>query len=290
MYFVLLIFVTAGLVLTTAFFSVIGIASMFAYNYAPTLILGSMLEAGKIAVAVYLYRYWSLVAPSFKTILIAFLAILMFITSVGVFGYLSQGYQKTSEEFKAISLELRNIEEEFSAKKAREQEINRQIEQLPGDLVVGKIRLAREFGDEVAEIRDRLTVVEPRMHELRLRRLAYESHIGPIAYVARMIALPQDTVVFYAILLLVLVADPLAVTLTVACNMSLIRYWDRRTRSPLLSQKKDGPGLFGSLVERMRAIALQSYGATFDKIERMSPKKPTSRRKPGPRLRVRHGR
>jgi len=290
MYFMLLILVTAGLVTTAAFFSVVGIASMFAYNYVPALIMGSMLEAGKVAVAVYLYRYWLLITPLFKSILIMFLTVLMFITSVGVFGYLSQGYQKTSEEFKTLSLELKNLEDEYDVKKAREQEINRQIEQLPGDSVVGKIRLSREFGDELAELRDRLSAIGPRIQELRVSRVAYESHIGPISYVARMINLPQDNVVFYAILLLVFVADPLAVTLTVACNMALIRFWDKRSQSRALSWKnKYAPGLFGSLVERIRVVALKSYGATFDKVERISRRKPALRRKPRRKLRTRHG-
>jgi len=278
MYFMLLILVTMGLVSTAACFSIIGIASMFAYNYVPALIMGAMLESGKIVVAVYLYRYWSMVTPLFKSILIMFLTVLMFITSVGIFGYLSQGYQKTSEQFKTISLDLKNLEDEYKVKKVREQEINRQVDQLPGDFVIGKIRLSREFGDEQAEIRDRLTIIEPRIQELRVQRLAYEMNIGPISYVARMLDIAQDTLVFYAILLLVFVADPLAVTLTVACNMALIRSWDRRTHSRTLSQEH-GSGMLSSFVERMRLVALKSYGATFDKIEHITFKKPTLRRK-----------
>jgi cell division protein FtsB len=276
MYFMLLILVTAGLVGTAAFFSVVGIASMFAYNYTPALIMGIMLESGKIAVAVYLYRYWRMIAPLFKSILIMFMVVLMFITSVGVFGYLSQGYQKTSEEFKIMSLELKSLEDEYTVKKARETEINKQIEQLPGEFVGGKIRLAREFADEQAELRDRLAVVEPRIQELRVKRLAFESHLGPISYVARMIELPQDTVVFYAILMLVFVADPLAVTLTVACNMALIRFWDKRARPRALPEESGG--VFDSFVERARTVAMKSYGVTFDKHDTKLWQRPAKKR------------
>jgi hypothetical protein len=278
MYFILLIIVTAGLVVTAAFFSVVGIASMFAYNYVPALVMGITLESGKIAVAIYLYRYWRLIPPLFKSILIMFMVVLMFITSVGVFGYLSQGYQKTSEEFKLMTLELQNLEGEFGAKKTREQEINRQIEQLPGEFVGGKIRLSREFGDELAEIRDRSAVIEPRIQELRVKRVAFESHLGPISYVARMIDLPQDTVVFYAILLLVFVADPLAVTLTVAVNMALIRFWDKQAR-PRNVAPQTQPGVFDSVLERARTMALKSYGLTFDREEGRAFKKPAVSRK-----------
>lgn len=278
MYFILLIIVTAGLVLVAAFFSVVGIASMFAYNYVPALIMGITLESGKIAVAIYLYRYWRLIPPLFKSILMMFMVVLMFITSVGVFGYLSQGYQKTSEDYKLMTLELKNLEDEYNAKKTREQDINRQIEQLPGDFVGGKIRLSREFGDELAEIRDRTLAIEPRIQELRVKRVAYESHLGPISYVARMINLPQDTVVFYAILLLVFVADPLAVTLTIAVNMALIRFWDRQTR-PRATAVSTQPGAFDGMLERVRNVAMKSYGMTFDREEGATAKRPTAHKK-----------
>lgn len=258
MYVIFLIVVTTGLVSTAAYFSVVGIASMFAYNYVPAMIMGITLEAGKIGVAVYLYRYWRLISRLFKSVLITFLALLMFITSVGIFGFLSQGYQKTSEEYKLISLELSNLEQEQAAKKAREQEINRQVGQLPADSVTNKIRLAREFSDEQTEIRDRLAVIEPQIQSLHMKRLSFETKIGPISYVARMLDLPQDIVVFYAILLLVFVADPLAVTMTVGCNMVLLRFWEFERRRSEANTRRAAPSLLETLLARAHAMAVRS--------------------------------
>lgn len=269
MYIALLILVTGGLVAVAAFFSVVGIASMFAYNYVPALIMGITLEAGKIAVAVYLYRYWRLMPEVFRGILASFLVVLMFITSVGIFGYLSQGYQRTSEEYKTIVLELKTLEEEHQTKKQREQEINRQIAQLPADELTGKLRLSREFSDELAELRDRLAQVTPRLLELRTKRLAFESHIGPIAYVAQMLNVSQDSIVFYAILLLVFVADPLAITLTVACNMVLIRSWDKRRLAPASSPT--GSGFISGLIEQARSAALVNEGLAPSAARRAPP-------------------
>jgi hypothetical protein len=264
MYMIFLIAVTASLVVTAAYFSVIGIASMFAYNYVPALIMGITLEAGKVSVAVYLYRYWRLISSGFRAILIGFLVTLMFITSVGIFGFLSQGYQKTAEEYRLITLELSDLEREFGEKKQREAMINRQIEQLPSEYVQGKVRLSREFGDELAEIRDRGTLIEPRIQELRRKRLSFESHIGPIAYVARMLNLPQDNMVFFAILMLVFVADPLAVTLTIACNMALIRFWDVKRTGFRARPVQSAPGFIETLVERARTMASLAYRETFE--------------------------
>jgi cell division protein FtsB len=262
MFIIFMILVTAGLVAVAAYFSVVGIASIFAYNYVPALIMGIALEAGKISVAIYLYRYWRLVSQEFKGILIMFLAVLMFITSVGIFGYLSQGYQKTSEEFRVLNLELDSLEKEYAQKKAREQEINRQIQQLPADAITGRIRLAREFGDELAELRDRVGVVEPRIQALRVKRLSYESHIGPISYVAKMLDMEQDRVVFIAILLLVFVIDPLAITLTLACNMALIHFWDYRRPRARVSASD---GSLDALVTRARRTAMRyNMGMMYD--------------------------
>jgi len=235
MYIIFLITVTVGLIATAAYFSVFGIASMFAYNYIPAMIMGITLEASKIGVAVYLFRYWKPMTRLFKSILITFLVALMFITSVGIFGFLSQGYQKTSEEFNIISLELKTLEDESKAKQARLEEINSQIVYLPSASVTNKIRLSREFSDEQAETRDRLATLEPRIQALKVKRLAFESHIGPIAYVARIVNIPQDNVVFFAILILVFVADPLAITLTIASNMVLIHYWEHARVRPAAS-------------------------------------------------------
>ncbi len=290
MFIVLMILVTSGLVAVAAYFSVVGIASIFAYNYVPALIMGIALEAGKISVAVYLYRYWRLVSENFRTLLIVFLAALMFITSAGIFGYLSQGYQKTSEEFRILNLELDNLDQEYTKKKAREAELNHQIQQLPADAITGRIRLSREFGDELAELRDRVGAIEPRLQELRVKRLGYESHIGPISYVAKMLDLPQDRVVFYAILLLVFVIDPLAITLTLACNMALIHFWDySRLRRRVAASKE---GSLNALVTRARAAAMRynmgmMYADTPPAQERprAPAKKSAARRAPAKRTR-----
>jgi hypothetical protein len=265
MYIVFLITVTVGLIGTAAYFSVFGIASMFAYNYIPAMVMGITLESGKIGVAVYLFRYWKLMTRLFKSILVTFLVALMFITSVGIFGFLSQGYQKTSEEFNILSLELKTLEDEYKSKKARIEEINSQVTFLPSGSITNKIRLNREFSDEQAEIRDRLTNIEPRIQALKVKRFSYESHIGPIAYVARMLNAPQDNVVFFAILVLVFVADPLAITLTIASNMVLIRYWEHARPRPTAGKGSRSPMVFESYLSKVWGTAVEAFRHTAKK-------------------------
>jgi hypothetical protein len=282
MFIILLIMVTGGLVATAAYFSVVGIASIFAYNYLAAMILGISLEAGKISVAVYLYRFWALLPPLFKSILVSFMVLLMFITSVGIFGFLSQGYQKTSEEHRILQLELSNLEQEYKVKKQRTVSLNSQIQQLPGNDVMGRIRLSREFSYEQEEIRDRLSVIEPRIQQLKLKSLSYESQIGPISYVAKMLHSPQDNIVFFAILMLVFVADPLAVTLTVACNMALLRFLDhpRPSRAITVPKGKRVATLLENAVRKLRDMAAQSHKGIKSKNSLKPHKRKTIRGKP----------
>ena len=275
-------FIIMLVIATAAYFSIVGIASIFAYNYIAAMILGLTLEAGKISVAVYLYRFWALIPGLFKSILLSFMALLMFITSVGIFGFLSQGYQKTSEDQRVLMLELNNLEQEYLIKKERTTELNRQIEQLPGDDVMGRIRLSREFGYELEEIRDRLAVLEPRVQQLKLKGLAYESHIGPISYIAKMLHSPQDTIVFYAILLLVFVADPLAVTLTVACNMALLKFLEKQppSRAKVAPRGKRLSYLINHAVVKLRKMAAESRNGikSKDRLAKSRKRKPVKKK------------
>jgi hypothetical protein len=282
MFIILLIMVTGGLVATAAYFSVVGIASIFAYNYLAAMILGLSLEAGKISVAVYLYRFWALLPQLFKSILIGFMVVLMFITSVGIFGFLSQGYQKTSEEHRILLLELSNLDQEYKIKKQRTVELNKQVQQLPGSDVMGRIRLSREFSYEQEEIRDRLAVIEPHIQQLKLKSLSYESQIGPISYVAKMLNRPQDNIVFYAILMLVFVADPLAVTLTVACNMALLRFLEhkRPSRAKTIPRGKRIASMVDSTVRKLREMAAQSRKRIKSKVSSKPRKRKPFRGKP----------
>ena len=262
MFIIFMILVTAGLVAVAAYFSVVGIASIFAYNYVPALITGIALEAGKISVAIYLYRYWRLVSQEFKGIL-DHVPGGADVHHLGRHLRLSQpGLPENVGRVPYPQSRTDSLEKEYAKKKEREQEINRQIQQLPADAITGRIRLSREFGDELAELRDRVGVVEPRIQALRVKRLGYESHIGPISYVAKMLDMEQDRVVFIAILLLVFVIDPLAITLTLACNRALIHFWDyRRPRARVAASD----GSLDALVTRARRTAMRyNMGMMYD--------------------------
>ena len=83
-----------------AFFSVYGIATLFAGAFTFAAFMASTLEVGKIVSVIFLYRYWKKTQGFLKTYLGIAVFVLMLITSLGIFGYLSAAYQKSAIEFK----------------------------------------------------------------------------------------------------------------------------------------------------------------------------------------------
>src|SRR5579862_8527709 len=85
--------------LCAAFFSVYGITTLFAGASISVMVMASSLEIGKLVGTTFLYRYWKKCSRLLKTYLFGAITILMIITSMGIFGYLSAAFQKSSIEF-----------------------------------------------------------------------------------------------------------------------------------------------------------------------------------------------
>jgi hypothetical protein len=96
--------------LCAACFSVYGIASLFAGAAISVIIMGSSLEIGKLVGVTFLYRYWSKTKTYLKIYLSLAVILLMVITSLGIFGYLSAAYQKSSIEFGVIQEKIKTTE------------------------------------------------------------------------------------------------------------------------------------------------------------------------------------
>ena len=92
-FIIILIFATTAIATAAAFFSVYGLAFTFSGTFWSVVVMGASLELGKLVAASYLYRYWEKTNKILKWYLISGIAALMVLTSTGIFGYLSAGYQ-----------------------------------------------------------------------------------------------------------------------------------------------------------------------------------------------------
>ena len=110
-----------------AFYSVTGLSMLFAGVSGAVIWMGSSLEVSKLVIASLLYQYWDKLNKLLKTYLSIALVILMFITSAGIYGYLSSGYSTTSTKMDVINKEISSIEYKINSKIEDKNKQNQQL-------------------------------------------------------------------------------------------------------------------------------------------------------------------
>ena len=228
----------AGLLLsgTAAYYSIIGLLAIFPGAIVPIALMGSSLEFAKLVAASWLYRNWDIAPKILKGYFVFAIIVLMFITSLGTFGYLSKVHLESSIGVADNSLEISRIEQQIAAEQRKVGNAQRSLESL--DSVVDKAffdgtrirnqqkteRTALNFVIENSDAKiEKLT---SDLVPLRRSNIESEAKIGPLKYIAELIygkdeaANYFDSAVRFVIILIVLVFDPLAVLLLIAANIS----------------------------------------------------------------------
>lgn len=215
-----------------AYFSVIGMATMFAGAFLGTVVMMTALEFGKLVTAAYLHLEWEKL-NYLKWYLLSAVGVLMLITSLGIFGYLSKANIEVSLVGDGNNLELSILDVRIQAE---EDKIKRLQDRVTGlDLVVttGRPqdrnyinRQQREERQQIAEDIDTSVALITQYTEEKLpiqrKQLEQDSKIGPIKYVAEVIYGQEESVKYldnavrWVIFALIFVFDPLAVLLLVS--------------------------------------------------------------------------
>jgi chaperonin cofactor prefoldin len=221
LFIIVLAITTFAIASSAAFFSVYGLAHLFAGAMIPIIIMGSTLEAGKLVAASFLYRYFNKIGFSLKAYLISSVAILMLITSMGIFGFLVSAYQTDTLPIKEMQQKISMLETESNRLYDRKTQIDSQIEKVGANYVRAKTKLSKEFSEEKSNIDKRLSEIEPELQELKTKNINVQSKIGPIIFVADVLGKDPNTAIFWFIIILISVFDPLAVALTIALNIAI---------------------------------------------------------------------
>ena len=229
-----LAFLTSLLVAgVAAWFSVIGLATIFAGSYWPVVIMAGALEIGKLVTAAFLHIRWSDINRLMRWYLSTSVVVLMLITSLGIFGFLAKANIEQTLQGDGTSLELSIIDKRLDAKNA---ELNRIEERLANlDNIIATARpqdrnyIDRRQRDERAEIADDIDIVVAEIVELnedklplQREQLVQTGEIGPILYVAEMIYGEDvaedkiDNAARILIMFIIFVFDPLAVLLLIS--------------------------------------------------------------------------
>lgn len=230
MLFLLLLMIAAfSIAGSAAFFSVFGLANTFHGTFWAVVVMGGSLEFGKLMATSFLYRFWTVINSSLKYILMCLVISLMILTSTGIFGFLSTGYQTDAISFKQIERKVELLDNEKKRLIERKQQIDNQIASLPADTSRGRISLIKGFKDEQTQVTARISSIEAEELETKTKLIQSEAHVGPILYIAKAFGLNPDDATKYLIYLIIFIFDPMAVALTLAVNVVLRERANQKT-------------------------------------------------------------
>jgi hypothetical protein len=218
---ILLVLAALGLAATAEFFSVIGLATTYAGSFYSVVALGCAIGFGKLVSVSFLYRFWSRLSIGFRAVLTTIIIAMMLITSFGTFGFLTKANQTDMIALKQTGASQALLEAESARLSARKVQIDQQVAQLKPDDVQGRVRLNRQFKDELKEINTRLPLIEKEKAQLATNEIKQQSDVGPLIYLAKSLHLDVDIATTWFTLLLVIVLDPAAVILTLCTNIAI---------------------------------------------------------------------
>lgn len=236
-----------------AYYSVMGLVAIFAAAPVPIFIMGSLFEACKLVVASWLYRSWKEVPILLKTYFTLALAVLMILTSMGIFGYLSKAHLDQAIPTGDVSAKLSLIDEKIKTEKenlnANRQELNQLDVQVNETIsrsgnnananaatsgVERSIAIRRAQQKDRARILNEIGAAQTKIAKLQEERAPIaaevrkvEAEVGPIKYIAALIYGDNpdndllEKAVRWVIIMIVIVFDPLAVLMLVAANWQL---------------------------------------------------------------------
>jgi hypothetical protein len=231
-----------ALSVVAAWYSVTGLTAIFAGAFWAVIILGSTLEFGKIVLAAWLYRNWKYVPLLMKTYFTIALFILMLITSMGIFGFLSKAHLDQTAPTGDVAAKIERIDNSITRERTRITRAETQIVQLDKAInsIIDKNNRAqtalqirnqqkKERADIAAEMKDAQANIDKLMDErmpLATKTREMRNEVGPIRYVAEMIygqdgEKDLEAAIRAMILLLVFVIDPLAVLLIIAASKDI---------------------------------------------------------------------
>jgi len=238
---------------TAGYFSVWGLSQLFAGASTAVIIMATVLEVAKVITTTALHRYWTKLATGLKIYLTIGVAVLMLITSAGIYGFLSNAYQKTANKLEIHEGELSVLDGKkqlFEKNISDNEKIvatkNKRIDQLTDlrnkqetrldsaksnrakDKARNDIALAtneiQKLSSDIDGLNSKNATLSDSVGKYNTKELELKAgsevagEVGPLKYIAALTGAPMGKVVNYLILLLIFVFDPLAIALILMTN------------------------------------------------------------------------
>jgi len=240
-----------GISAVAAFYSIVGLMAIFSASALSIAVMGIVLEIGKLITASWLYQNWKRVPFLLKSYLTIAVIVLMFITSMGIFGYLSKAHIDQGSGTSELYVKVERLDNRITSERKIITRAEKQLSALDSALdkylelgAVSKGLKKREDQEQernaltntINNAQSRIDKLLDEKSEYRLQINSFEVEVGPLKYISALVygdeALDYiDTAVRAVILILVFVFDPLAVLLIIAANISFAEYNEKRKRA-----------------------------------------------------------
>jgi len=244
MFFLIILFLTAiSISVIAAGYSIIGLAAIFAGAVVPIIAMGTALEVGKLVAASWLYQNWknSLVPRLLKTYLFIAVIVLVFITSMGIFGFLSKAHLDQVKPGSNNTLQIELLDNQIKTQQTIIDRSQKTLNSLDAalDKYIDMEYVTRglkerekqkvereELNTAIKNASSEIAKLSNQKFSIQKEQLLIEADVGPLKYVAELIYGDQakdhfDEAVRLVIIILIFVFDPLAVLLLIAANISL---------------------------------------------------------------------
>ena len=240
---------------SAAFYSVSGLSKLFAGAAFAVIIMAASLEVAKLVIASLLYQYREKLPRLLKYYLSVACLILILITSMGIYGFLSAAYQETAAlagnidaQISLVETKRDNVKEQLAIYNAEKETINEAVSSLRSGLSNNVIQYTDTLGNVITttssstrralerqldQAIERQTEINSRVDQLNQQLFEYETEVveitsnaniagelGPLKYLSGLTGKPMDQIINWLLLVIIFVFDPLAIALVIAANFA----------------------------------------------------------------------
>jgi len=283
---------------SAAFYSVSGLSKLFAGAAFAVIIMAASLEVAKLVIASLLYQYREKLPRLLKYYLSIACFVLILITSMGIYGFLSAAYQETAAlagnidaQISLIETKRDNIKEQLAIYSDEKESINEAVRDLRSGLSNNVIQYKdpetgeiitttssstrRALEKQLDQAIERQTEINTRVDNLNQQLFDYETEIvevtsnaniagelGPLKYLSGLTGRPMDQIINWLLLIIIFVFDPLAIALVIAANFAFAQL---KTKDSKKSEVKVIEKIVEVPVEVEKIIEKNIYGEEVEK-------------------------
>jgi hypothetical protein len=249
---------------SAAFYSVSGLSKLFAGASFEVIIMAGSLEVAKLVIASLLYQYWSSINKVLRTYLSIACIVLVLITSMGIYGFLSAAYQETYSKLSVVENEKSFIQQKADFYQKDVDRYDKELERISNNIstlsnakatsiqvrdtsAVGglrstvstaELRLAQSRITVEEEnrkaVQEKRTIAADSLQKFQLQILELDNNtevageLGPLQYLSGLTGTPMDKIINWLLLIIIFVFDPLAISLVVAANFAFEKAYPKR--------------------------------------------------------------